>query len=209
MESISLLIFVSIAIPMLLMCAVLKGRSRTLVLFLLFGVVAAIVSGTVNNYIIRQTDYTRFYVTINIAPAVEEIVKAVPVLIFAFALKKDRQSLLESAIACGLGFAMYENIYLLLQTENLTFSLAMLRGLGAGLVHSICTLAVAFGVSFLVKRRAWFLSGTVALLATAMTFHSLYNILIQSEYMVFGLVLPVCAYIPIAVLSIKYYKNKC
>ena len=193
---------------MLLMCAVFKGRSRTLVLFLLFGVLAAIFAGAINTYIIQKTGNTRFFVTVNIAPVVEEILKAIPILIFAFAFKKDRQSLLESAISCGIGFAMYENVYLLLQSQNLTLTLAILRGLGAGLMHSICTFAVAFGVSLFVKYKSWFLSGTVALLAMAMTFHSLYNILIQSQYTVIGVFLPIIAYVPILIYGIKKKNGK-
>ncbi len=200
MESINILI--SISIPMLLMCTVLKGRSRKLIIFLLLGVLAAILSGFINSFILAKMQFDRFYLTVNISPIIEETIKAIPILIFAFAFKPERQALLESAISCGLGFAMYENIFLLLQTANLSLSLAVLRGFGAGLMHSICTLTVAFGVSFMARHRGWFISGTVALLATSMTFHSLYNILIQSNVAVLGVVLPMCAYIPILAFTL-------
>lgn len=208
MENQSILILISISIPMIFMCGILKGRSRRLVVFMLLGVISAILSGGINTFFFEQSNNSRFYLTINISPAVEEIIKALPIFVFAFWLRPDRQSLLDSAVATGLGFAMYENIYLLLQSQKLSMSLAILRGLGAGLMHSICTLAVAFGVSFLVKHKGWFVSGSVALLTVSMNFHALYNILIQSRYMFLGVLLPLCAYIPILAINAKKHTDK-
>ncbi len=207
MEDISVLILISISIPMLLTCIILKGRSRLVLIYLLLGIVAGILAKTINTFIMDRTDYTRFYLTINIAPVIEEILKAIPVIVLAFIVKRDRQTILESAIAIGLGFAMYENIYLISMSLLPTVSLAVLRGLGAGLMHSVCTLVVAFGITLFIEHKKWFFPGIVAILATAMTYHSIYNIFIQSDYMVIGIILPICTYVPITLFSIKR-KNK-
>ena len=46
------------------------------------------------------------YYTTTISPIVEEIVKALPVLIYAFAVSSDRDRLISISFAVGLGFAI-------------------------------------------------------------------------------------------------------
>ena len=58
------------------------------------------------------------------------------------------------------------------------------------------------------------MSGTCAahqrLLSTAIIYHGIYNILVQSEYSVVGALLPIATYIPFLIwrLNIKYKKAK-
>ena len=50
-----------------------------------------------------------------------------------------------------------------------------------------------------------FVCGTLALLIVAITYHSIYNTLIQSEYQMIGAILPMATYIP--VLIVMYGKK--
>ena len=53
-----------------------------------------------------------------------------------------------------------------------------------------------------------FVVGTFALLSTAITYHGIYNMLVQSDYRGIGYLLPIATYIPFVVWRIKKMKQK-
>jgi RsiW-degrading membrane proteinase PrsW (M82 family) len=83
---------------------------------------------------------------------------------------------------------------------------AVIRAFGAGLMHGMCTLVVGVGISFVKKKRKLFAVGTFGLLSTAIVYHGIYNILIQSKYSIIGALLPIVTYIPFLIWRIKYRK---
>ena len=48
--------------------------------------------------------------------------------------------------------------------------------------------------------------GTFALLSTAITYHGIYNMLVQSDFKMIGYLLPITTYIPFIVWRIKKKK---
>ena len=76
-------IFLCIALPLGLMLPILERRSRRLVFFLLLGMTTALVAYEVDTilYSLCGLDTVRF--TQTVPPIVEEILKALPVLVFA------------------------------------------------------------------------------------------------------------------------------
>lgn len=86
--------------------------------------------------------------TTTLTPILEEIVKALPILHFALVITDDRRTLITVSYALGVGFALLENIIVLIQSiDKVTVLWALLRGFGAGLVHGICTVMVGYGIS--------------------------------------------------------------
>jgi hypothetical protein len=75
----------------------------------------------------------------------------------------------------------------------------VVRAFGAGLMHGMCTLLVGVGISFVKKRSKIFVVGTFALLSTAITYHGIYNMLVQSDYELIGYLLPISTYIPFVI----------
>ena len=73
---------------------------------------------------------------------------------------------------------------------------AITRAFGTGLMHGMCTLLVGVGISFAKKRSKIFIVGTFALLATAINYHGIYNMLAQSQYEIIGILLPILTYTP-------------
>ena len=53
-----------------------------------------------------------------------------------------------------------------------------------------------------------FYTGTTALLAVAMFYHSVYNTLVQSQHQLVGFLLPVITFIPVLVLLNKTEEKK-
>jgi len=198
MANLSLILFIALMGPLGMMLFVFKGDSRTVLLFLMVGIVACLFAGTVNGLILNCLCKDAYYLTLNVTPLVEEIVKGVPVLFFAFSFRPKRQLLLECAVAVGVGFALMENTYILGSGTDISLLLAVVRGFGAGMMHGICTYCVGYGISFIRTKRKLFYTGTVTLLSVAIVYHAIYNTLIQSRYSFAGLLLPVASLIPVA-----------
>ena len=59
---------------------------------------------------------------------------------------------------------------------------------------------VGWGISYIRKRRKFFFCGTFALLSTAIIYHAIYNLLVQSEYQYVGILLPLATYIPLIII---------
>ena len=109
MEYLNLYLFISFAAPLALAIAVCKDKARIRLLFLLLGLYTCLLCGELNGLLIHTLSLGVKVYTINISPAVEEICKMIPILIYAFAFKPKRLDLYESAILLGVGFAVLEN----------------------------------------------------------------------------------------------------
>jgi hypothetical protein len=72
----------------------------------------------------------------------------------------------------------------------------------------MCTLLVGVGISFIKKKSKIFVVGTFALLSTAITYHGIYNMLVQSDFRIVGFILPILTYIPFVVWRVKKVKQK-
>ena len=60
----------------------------------------------------------------------------------------DRRTLISCAYAVGVGFALLENIVILIQNiEQVSIFWALVRGFSSGLVHGVCTVMVGYGIS--------------------------------------------------------------
>ena len=89
------------------------------------------------------------------------------------------------------------------KANSVSVANVLIRGFGAGMMHGVCTLAVGYGMTFVHTRRKLFYTGTVALLAVAMIYHSVYNTLVQSQHQLVGFLLPVITFIPVLALLNK------
>jgi RsiW-degrading membrane proteinase PrsW (M82 family) len=110
-------------------------------------------------------------------------------------------------MATGIGFAILENAFYLLNYPDFTMLNAAIRAFGAGLMHGMCTLLVGVGISFVKKKSKLFAVGTFGLLSTAIVYHGIYNILVQSEYSIVGALLPIATYIPFFIWRIVIKKR--
>ena len=202
--------FICIVVPMLLMLPLLTGRSRLLLGYMLIGVYACLFAAGVNGYIRELTSESLYYITTNLTPITEEILKALPILYYAFVFNADKKKLIPIAFAVGVGFAILENMIILMQNfQTVSIVWAVIRGFASGLMHGICTSFVGYGISFIKSRRKLFVCGTFALLTLSITYHSLFNTLVQSEtYKYLGFFLPISTYIPFVIFFIKSGKMK-
>jgi len=189
-------IFLCIALPLLLMLPILERRSRRLVFFLLLGMTCALTAYEVNTilYTLCGLDAVRF--TQTVPPMTEEILKALPVLIFTLFFSDDRKTILPVAMSVGIGFSVLENTVILVQNlAAVTLGWAALRGLSASLMHGLCTMIVGAGLPYIKKQKKLFWTGIFGLWSIAVTMHAMFNLLIQSRYSWLGACLPMTLYV--------------
>jgi len=212
MENISYIVFICFALPFILGIPIVRKKTRLILLYIFIGMCCCLFISEVNGLINSLIGQDMFYLTTNITPMTEELIKALPVLVFAIFISSERQTLLTIAFMTGLGFALLENGTILVETVVVQGSVdilwALIRTLGAGLLHSLCTTAVGVGISFIRDQKKMFLCGTFALLSMAIVYHSVYNTLIQSDYKYLGAAMPMITYLVVIVILVIVYKKK-
>ena len=143
---------------MLLMLLMLRKRSRLLVGYMLVGIFVSLFVSEINSILLGMFDNDTLYVTTTITPITEEIVKGLPVLFYAITFSDDRDRVMPLAFATGVGFAMFENMVILVQNiDDVTIGWAIIRGFATALMHAICTVTVGYGMCFVKKKKKLFL----------------------------------------------------
>lgn len=207
MDYLIYILFVSVFVPILLMACLIEKKARQPIIFVLIGIFVSVFAAEVNGLLRTLLPMSAFEVTIIVTPITEEILKAVPILVFAIVLDAKKEALFTSAMAVGIGFAVLENAYYLLNDASFNMIDAIIRAFGAGLMHGMCTLLIGVGISFVKKKSKIFVVGTFALLSTAITYHGIYNMLVQSDYRAVGFLLPISTYIPFVVWRMNKKKT--
>lgn len=201
------IIYICIAVPLVLMLPLLQKQSRWLVGFMLLGATVAVSSAEINTVLQLLFGFYPYEVSLHIAPLTEEIMKAAPVLIYAVFASDDRKKVLPLAMAVGIGFAVLENTFILVNNiETVTVGWALVRGLSTSLTHGMCTFIVGCGIVHVKKQKKLFYTGTFGLLAVAVTFHATFNLLIGSQYKAAGIALPVIVYL--AAQAVMYISRR-
>ena len=203
MDNIIYILFVSISVPILMLTLLIEKRSRLPVTFVLIGIFASVFVSEVNGLLARLLPISMHDTTVIVTPITEEVVKALPILYFAIVISDKREQLFTASMATGIGFAVLENAYYMINYPNFSMLSAVIRAFGAGLMHGMCTLLVGMGISFVKKKRKMFAVGTFGFLSTAIVYHGIYNILIQSKDSLIGALLPIVTYIPFLIWRIR------
>ena len=207
MDNLIYILFISIFFPLFLMMLLVEKKARLPIVFVLVGIFVSVFASAFNGFLLKALNMSRADAAITLAPITEELLKAVPIMFFAVVISDKREKLFTASMATGIGFAIMENAYyLIVNYETFSIVSALVRGFGTGLMHGMCTLLVGFGISFIRKKRKLFAVGTFALLSTAITYHSIFNMLIQSKYHIAGALLPLVTYLPFFIW--RYMKSR-
>ena len=197
MDSLIYILFISIFFPLVLMMLLVEEKARLPIIFVMVGIFVSVFVSEVNAVLLTMLNMTRYDAAITLAPITEELLKAFPILFYAIVISDKKEKLFTASMATGIGFAILENAYyLIVNYETFSIVSALIRGFGTGLMHGMCTLLVGFGISFIRKRYKLFAVGTFALLSAAITYHAIFNMLMQSKYPIIGALLPLATYLP-------------
>lgn len=196
MDNMIYILFVSVFIPVLLMALLVEKKARLPIIFVLVGIFVSVFASEVNGLLCNLLLLDLYEITIIVTPVTEELLKALPVLFYAVVISDKKENLFTASMATGIGFAILENAFYLLNSSSFNMLDAIIRAFGSGLMHGMCTLLVGVGISFVKKKKKMFQVGTFALLSTAITYHGIYNMLVQSEFVTVGALFPIVTYIP-------------
>ena len=189
-------IFLCIALPLGLMLPILERRSRRLVFFLLLGMMVALTAYEIDSILYPLSGLDAIQFSQTVPPVTEELLKALPVLVFAVFFSDDRKDILPAAMSVGIGFSILENTAILVQNLTVvTLGWAALRGLSASLMHGLCTMIIGAGLPYVKKQRKLFYTGIFGLFTVSATMHALFNLLIQSDYSWLGACFPMVLYV--------------
>lgn len=206
MDNLIYSLFITFFTPLVLMILLIDKKSRLPLIFVAIGIFMSLLSSEISGLIKKSFNLDLYYMTVTYVPITEEILKAIPILFFAIVISDKKEKLFTISMATGIGFAILENGYYLINSVNFNIIDAIIRVFGSALMHGMCTLLVGAGISYVKKKRKLFLLGTFALLLTAITYHSIYNMLIQSNLSIIGCMFPIITYIPFLISRI--IKNK-
>ena len=200
MDNLVYILFICIVAPLLLLSLMLRKRSKLIVGYMLVGIFVSLFVSELNTILLNMFKGETEYVTTTITPISEEIAKAIPVLFYAIVFSDEKDRVMPIALSLGIGFAMFENMVILVQNiESVSIGWAIIRGFATALMHGVCTMTVGFGICFVKKKKKLFYCGTFALLTMASIYHGIFNMLVQSDYKYLGFVLPALTYIPIII----------
>ena len=207
MDNLIYLLFICIFVPIFLMALLVEKKARLPIIFVLVGMFISIFAAELNGYLYSILPNSMFEITTIVTPITEELLKAAPILYFTLLISDKQETLFTASMATGIGFAILENAYYLLQrTTEFSMLDAVIRAFCTGLMHGMCTLLVGVGISFVKKKRKLFAVGTFAMLSTSITYHGIYNMLMQSKYELIGAILPMATYVPF--IFWRYHNRK-
>ena len=206
MDDMIYILFVCVFVPILLMANLIEKKARLPIVFVLAGIFISVFAAELNGVLRQMLPLNNYELTIIVTPMTEEVLKALPVLFYALVISDKQERLFTASMATGIGFAVLENAYYLLTSHHWNVLDAVARAFGTGLMHGMCTLLVGVGITFVKKKRKIFWVGTFALLSTAITYHGIYNMLVQSQYEIIGYLLPISTYIPFLIWRLRKKK---
>ena len=104
MDNLIYMLFVSIFVPILLMAGLVEKKARQPIVFVLIGIFVSVFASEVNGLMVALLPMSTFEITIIVTPITEEILKAIPILLFAVVLSAKKEALFTASMAVGIGF---------------------------------------------------------------------------------------------------------
>ncbi len=172
-------VFVCLAAPLMVAMFCMGKKHFHFFLFFIGGMGMCLLSAYLNTFFAQYYNSDIANATTQIAPVVEEIMKLLPILFYLLVFEPKSKDIFVSVLIVAAGFATFENTLYLIHNgaERLTF--LFIRGFGTGAMHIVCGAIVGYGLVY-VWHRSWLkFAGTFGLLGAAITFHAVYNLLID------------------------------
>ncbi len=123
--------------------------------------------------------------------------KLLPVFFYLIVFEANEYGMANSVMMTAVGFATFENVcYLTLNGSGNLLHLAI-RGFSTGAMHIVCGNIVVIGLLHLWKSDWLRIAGTIALIAVAISYHGIYNILVSQDGIpaVIGYIIPLITFL--------------
>ncbi|MBQ1305210.1 MAG: PrsW family intramembrane metalloprotease [Erysipelotrichales bacterium] len=188
-------IYICLAAPLFLAILCLRRDGRRSLIFVLAGMSACLLSAYVSTYLAGAAGIDQATASYEISPAVEEIMKSLPLLFFILVFEPERRFVRSGTLLVAVGFATFENVCFLTSYGTSDLLSLVIRGFGTGAMHVVCGMIVSIGLFYLWDRIWLRVVGTFALLCFVTTFHAVFNIFVSQTGVIFwiGSLIPLSA----------------
>ena len=170
-------IYVCIAAPLLVAIMCMHRDNRRLLIFFFAGMTSCLLSAYISTFLAGLYGVDLQSASLEITPLVEESMKLLPVLFYMLVFEPTRRQISGGSLMTAAGFATFENVCYLTANGAEHLTRLVIRGFGTGSMHVVCGAMTAIGLVYLWDKLWLQMAGTVGLLAVAITYHGLYNIL--------------------------------
>lgn len=178
-------IYACLAAPLLIAVICLKGKPRLSLMFILGGMTACLLSSYISSFVAAMTGADALGASLEISPVVEELMKIAPILFWLLIYEPPKMEVSIEIVITAVGFATFENVCYLTSNGAASLRHTVIRGFGTGAMHIVCGMIVALGLLYLWDRLYLRVTGTIGLVAAAITYHAVYNILVSQTGPVF------------------------
>lgn len=178
-------IYACLAAPLLIAVICLKGKPRLSLMFILGGMTACLLSSYISSFVAAMTGTDALGASLEISPVVEELMKIAPILFWLLIYEPPKMEVSIEIVITAVGFATFENVCYLTSNGAASLRHTVIRGFGTGAMHIVCGMIVALGLLYLWDRLYLRVAGTIGLVAAAITYHAVYNILVSQTGPVF------------------------
>lgn len=192
-------IYVCLGAPLFIAAICMRGHGRRMMLFLLGGMTACLLSSYISTFFAALQGLDLQSASLFVTPITEELMKFLPVLFYLIVFEPGKRDIADCIIMDAVGFATFENACYLTNNGAAHIMHLLIRGFGTGAMHVVCGFLIAIGLLYLWDRTWLRIAGTAGLLSIAMTYHSIYNLLVSQEG-----VAPLIGYI-IPILTVIIY----
>ncbi len=189
-------VYICLAAPILLALLFLRRDWRRILLFFLAGMTVCLLSAYISTFLAVSLSAYLNAAAYEISPMVEEIMKLLPILFYLMVFEPKREHALGGILMVAVGFATFENACYLSSYGVDELLELVVRGFGTGAMHVVCGVFTAIGLLFLWDRLWLRAVGTLSLLSVSITFHAIFNILVNQP----GLASVVGSLIPLAMI---------
>lgn len=172
-------IYICLAAPLLIAAVCMQSRGRKMMIFLLAGMTACLLSSYISTFLAAAQGMSRLEASLELTPMVEEFMKFLPVMFFLVVFEPGKNDIADSSLMTAVGFATLENACYLTSNGADQVLHLLIRGFGTGAMHVVCGFLIAAGLLFLWDRIWLQIAGTIGLLAISMTYHGIYNVLVS------------------------------
>lgn len=194
-------IFICLAAPLLLAIPCLRREGRGSLIFVVTGMTSCLFSAYVSTFLAGVMGADLITASNEISPAVEEIMKLLPILFLLLVFEPDRKIVINGALMVAVGFATFENVCFLTSYGTSDLLHILIRGFGTGAMHVVCGLVIAVSLFHLWDKEWLQIMGGFALLCFVITFHALFNILVNQT----GIVFWIGSLIPLTVMLLYWF----
>ena len=178
-------VYICLAAPLFLATLFLRREGRRSLLFVLSGMTACLLSAYVSSFFAGVTGVDLIAASHEISPAVEEIMKFLPLLFFLLVFEPDKKLATAGALLIAVGFATFENVCFLTSYGTSQLLRLVIRGFGTGAMHVVCGMIIALGLFYLWDKVWLRVVGAFAFLCFTITFHAVFNIFVNQSGAIF------------------------